>query len=656
MNNLDNLGGYFIPNTLDGINIVTETVSNDALLVDGTNMMLADIDMNFHVLKNLDPGIADTESVNVSQLNAKANILYVDARDNLYDASMGLYVRNQDTLYDASMVSYTNSKFLNKTTTDVADGIKIWQNIQIHSAVSAPNSEQSNETTIFHSRDLSPKWSEGITASNNDFIISRWTAPGTSNDVIKLRHTTNDIQINQPITMSSQKITNLANGATGNDAVNYIQLSAKADTSYVIAQDVAYDASMGLYVRAQDTLYDASMGLYVRAQDTLYDASMTTYVNTLDAQNVKLTGTQSIAGSKTFQNGIIINSASPQLTISNGGTNAFSWTQGGGGTVTQTASGNMIFNSTAGSTFFQSNTVPKLTISSTGALLAGSLDMNTTNKIINLANGTNANDAVNKNQLDLKADTTYVNTQDALRLLKAGDTMTGALSMNTTNKITNLANGTAPTDAINKGQMDTEFTAKERTRPQAQYCKAWRKVGGVDTSINVMGIGWSVGIHQDSVSGGSTWGLEHTPVNDGVFLRVDVPLYKGDVVNGFFFASKAPDDNGSVVKIFVYDFGDNKLATTEASTCANQNVVYCPFTTAWTVPSTQTYRVCIVWQSGGVNHVLSTISGWVGFFNNMATSYNNTYINQTNKTPPDFYDLVDVPLTRNSIVYAYRTI
>jgi len=102
--------------------------------------------------------------------------------------------------------------------------------------------------------------------------------------------------------------------------------------------------------------------------------------------------------------------------------------------------------------------------------------------------------------------------------------------------------------------MDTEFTNKERTRPQAPYCQAWRKVGGVDTSINVMGIGWSVGIHQDSVSPGSQWGLVHLAVNDGVFVRVDVPLYKGDVVNGFYFGCQASVDNGSVVKIFVYGF------------------------------------------------------------------------------------------------------
>ena len=44
--------------------------------------------------------------------------------------------------------------------------------------------------------------------------------------------------------------------------------------------------------------------------------------------------------------------------------------------------------------------------------------MGTTNKIVNLATGTLSNDAVNKSQMD---------TADALKVSKSGDTMTGAL-------------------------------------------------------------------------------------------------------------------------------------------------------------------------------------------------------------------------------------
>jgi hypothetical protein len=58
-----------------------------------------------------------------------------------------------------------------------------------------------------------------------------------------------------------------------------------------------------------------------------------------------------------------------------------------------------------------------------------SLNLNL-NKIRNLDGGTNVYDAVNKGQLDLKSDTTYVNTQLATKVNKSGDTMTGNLTLN----------------------------------------------------------------------------------------------------------------------------------------------------------------------------------------------------------------------------------
>ena len=45
---------------------------------------------------------------------------------------------------------------------------------------------------------------------------------------------------------------------------------------------------------------------------------------------------------------------------------------------------------------------------------------------------------------------------DPTKVLKSGDTMTGDLSMGGTKKVTNLANGMAPGDAVNKGQLDTK--------------------------------------------------------------------------------------------------------------------------------------------------------------------------------------------------------
>ena len=48
----------------------------------------------------------------------------------------------------------------------------------------------------------------------------------------------------------------------------------------------------------------------------------------------------------------------------------------------------------------------------------------------------------------------YVDTQDALKLSLTGGTMSGAIAMGS-QKITGLADGVDPADAINKGQLDT---------------------------------------------------------------------------------------------------------------------------------------------------------------------------------------------------------
>lgn len=79
------------------------------------------------------------------------------------------------------------------------------------------------------------------------------------------------------------------------------------------------------------------------------------------------------------------------------------------------------------------------------------------NKLTSLADGTAANDAVNKGQLDNGL---------ALKLNKAGDTMSGNLAMSN-NSITGLASPTAGTDAANKNYVDASIAGlswKNRVR------------------------------------------------------------------------------------------------------------------------------------------------------------------------------------------------
>lgn len=95
-----------------------------------------------------------------------------------------------------------------------------------------------------------------------------------------------------------------------------------------------------------------------------------------------------------------------------------------------TMTGLLVFSGTAGIQF-------------TGT---GQIDMGT-NKIINLGNPTLNQDAATKS---------YTDSQDALHVLKTGDTMSGVLDMGGF-KITNLANATLATDALNRQTGDTRY-------------------------------------------------------------------------------------------------------------------------------------------------------------------------------------------------------
>jgi hypothetical protein len=92
-------------------------------------------------------------------------------------------------------------------------------------------------------------------------------------------------------------------------------------------------------------------------------------------------------------------------------------------------------------------------------VINGNLNMNagTSATIINLTTPTNAGDAATKG---------YVDTADALKVNKSGDTMSGVLAMGN-NKITGLATPTNTADASTKGYVDTSIAALLDSAPGA---------------------------------------------------------------------------------------------------------------------------------------------------------------------------------------------
>ena len=77
MNSLSNIDRYYIPNTLDGIDVLTENIETTALLVDGTNQMLADLNAGGFNVKNVATATTADEAINLGQLNTSLGN-YVD--------------------------------------------------------------------------------------------------------------------------------------------------------------------------------------------------------------------------------------------------------------------------------------------------------------------------------------------------------------------------------------------------------------------------------------------------------------------------------------------------------------------------------------------------------------------------------------------------
>lgn len=100
----------------------------------------------------------------------------------------------------------------------------------------------------------------------------------------------------------------------------------------------------------------------------------------------------------------------------------------------------------------------------------GQIDMGT-NKIINLGNPTLNQDAATKS---------YTDSQDALHVLKTGDTMSGPLDMGG-NKITSLGNATVGTDALNRQTGDGRYLQLTG----GTLTGTLNFVGAIGTAINV---------------------------------------------------------------------------------------------------------------------------------------------------------------------------
>ena len=85
MNTLSNIDNYFVSNTLDGLSAVDATISNTSVALDGSNSMLADLNINSHQIKNVLNGTSTNDAINKSQLDNQITSVhaYIDSQDSL---------------------------------------------------------------------------------------------------------------------------------------------------------------------------------------------------------------------------------------------------------------------------------------------------------------------------------------------------------------------------------------------------------------------------------------------------------------------------------------------------------------------------------------------------------------------------------------------
>jgi hypothetical protein len=131
MNTLNNENIIYVPNTLDGENIVSSHLEENALLIDGTNQMLANLNAGNHRVTHVSNAISANDAVNKGQLDLKADTTYLDGNffnkttataqivnSNLDMNTKRIYnLSNPTTQTDAVNLNYLSTNYLNKTTT-----------------------------------------------------------------------------------------------------------------------------------------------------------------------------------------------------------------------------------------------------------------------------------------------------------------------------------------------------------------------------------------------------------------------------------------------------------------------------------------------------------------------------------------------------------
>jgi len=243
------------------------------------------------------------------------------------------------------------------------------------------------------------------------------------------------------------------------------------------------------------------------------------------------------------------------------------------------------------------NTQDALRVLKAGDVMGGSLSFANVYKVTALGAPTDSGDATRK---------VYVDNEVATRVNKSGDTMGGALSFAGTHKITNLANGTASADAINLGQLNSLVFGN-----LGYFFAPLILYDGLNPSSS------STYTIQGATVQPNTGASQTTALNEDNFHVFAIQLTKDDVLHGvsFFFT---PDASPHLIQIGLYDktgaalFNSNAeqvrtdlVNTPDTGDYTGTRAIRFPFTDNAVTPVNITYTV----PDSGIYIVMLGISG-----------------------------------------------
>jgi hypothetical protein len=397
MNTLNNENIIYVPNTLDGENIVSSHLEENALLIDGTNQMLANLNAGNYRLTHVSSAISANDAVNKSQLDLKSDTSYVDGN------------------------------FLNKTT---ATAQIVNSNLDM------------NTKRIYNlSNPLTQTDAVNLSYLGTNYLNKTTTANSTIAAKVSFTNFTTDIVSNPVITMFNTV------GGGGNGNFLRFQKGVVETSNTQIGGLSACDKNIGnTLIRVADLIFSRGINGEARMDLQMIDGNRNP-LRITDGEFISRNNNQTFL-KQDLTNLLNYTSVSDKWTMykeldmntTNKIINVASPTDNGDAVNKQ---------------FLDTNFLNKVT--GTTQIVNSNLDMNTTNKIINVATPTDNGDAVNKQFLD----TNFLN-----KVTGNTQIVNSNLDMNTTNKIINVASPTDNGDAVNKEFLDTNFFNKTTATAQ----------------------------------------------------------------------------------------------------------------------------------------------------------------------------------------------